>query len=65
MLSTRRKRTHKLSETMQGIVQTLLAHPWLSLVVVYIGGHVIRAIYLIYLSPLAIFPGSKWAALGE
>lgn len=50
---------------MQGIVQTLLAHPWLSLVVVYIGGHVIRAIYLIYLSPLAIFPGSKWAALGE
>lgn len=27
--------------------------------------HTIRAIYYIYLSPLAIFPGSKCAALGE
>ena len=27
--------------------------------------HTFRAIYLIYLSPLSIFPGSKWAALGE
>ncbi|KAK4212172.1 cytochrome P450 [Rhypophila decipiens] len=27
--------------------------------------HVIRAIYLIYFSPLAAFPGSPWAALGE
>lgn len=27
--------------------------------------HVARAIYLIYFSPLAIFPGSKWAAVGE
>ena len=34
----------------------------LALFVVY---HFARAVYLIYLSPLAIFPGSKWAALGE
>jgi hypothetical protein len=27
--------------------------------------HVVRAIYLIYISPLSIFPGSPWAALGE
>lgn len=27
--------------------------------------HIARAIYLIYFSPLAIFPGSKWAAVGE
>ncbi len=27
--------------------------------------HLVRAIYLIYFSPLSIFPGSKWAALGE
>lgn len=27
--------------------------------------HATRAVYLLYLSPLAQFPGSKWAALGE
>lgn len=53
------------SEAMEGIVQTVFAHPWLSLLGVYLCWHAARAIYLIYLSPLAIFPGSKWAALGE
>jgi hypothetical protein len=37
--------------------------------VFFLGGfalyHAVRAIYLIYFSPLAIFPGSKWAALSE
>ncbi|KAJ5437180.1 Cytochrome P450 [Penicillium cf. griseofulvum] len=27
--------------------------------------HAIRAVYLIFFSPLAVFPGSPWAALGE
>lgn len=39
--------------------------PWLVLFGGFVLYHVARAIYLIYLSPLAIFPGSKWAALGE
>ena len=40
---------------------------WLLFVVsgVFVIYHAFRAIYLIYLSPLSIFPGSKWAALGE
>lgn len=38
---------------------------WLAITGGFILYHVIRAIYLIYLSPLSIFPGSKWAALGE
>lgn len=50
---------------MDGIVQNLFAHPWLSALAVYLCYHTARAVYLIYLSPLAIFPGSKWAALGE
>lgn len=50
---------------MDGIVQNLFAHPWLSALAVYLCYHAARAVYLIYLSPLAIFPGSKWAALGE
>ena len=32
---------------------------------VFLSYHAVRAIYLIYLSPLSIFPGSQWAALGE
>lgn len=32
---------------------------------VFVSYHAFRAIFLIYLSPLSIFPGSKWAALGE
>lgn len=32
---------------------------------VFLPYHAVRAIYLIYLSPLSIIPGSKWAALGE
>lgn len=32
---------------------------------VFLSCHAVRAIYLIYLSPLSIFPDSKWAALGE
>jgi hypothetical protein len=55
----------RITEAMDGIVQSLIAHPWLSALAVYFCWHAARAVYLIYLSPLAIFPGSKWAALGE
>lgn len=27
--------------------------------------HAVRGLYLLYLSPLAIYPGSPWAALSE
>jgi hypothetical protein len=50
---------------MAGILQLLLAHPYLSVLAAYVCYHATRAVYLIYLSPLAIFPGSKWAALSE
>ena len=40
---------------------------WLLFVVsgALVAYHAFRAIYLIYFSPLSVFPGSKWAALGE
>lgn len=50
---------------MDSLVHTVLGHPWLSALAVYFCYHAVRAVYLIYLSPLAKFPGSKWAALGE
>jgi hypothetical protein len=40
-------------------------NPWLAITGGFILYHAIRAIYLVYLSPLSIFPGSTWAALGE
>lgn len=39
--------------------------PWLAILGSFLLYHFVRAVYLIYLSPLSIFPGSKWAALGE
>jgi hypothetical protein len=44
------------SNTGTGVVVVVLAFA------VY---HVVRAIYLIYFSPLSVFPGSPWAAVGE
>ena len=38
---------------------------WVLVLGSIVGYHAVRAVYLIYFSPLAIFPGSKWAALGE
>ena len=40
-------------------------NPWLTALGLFASYHVFRAVYLLYLSPLAVFPGSKWAALGE
>ena len=40
-------------------------NPWLTALGLFVSYHVLRAGYLLYLSPLAVFPGSKWAALGE
>ncbi|KEY73624.1 hypothetical protein S7711_09562 [Stachybotrys chartarum IBT 7711] len=49
--------------------QTLMqSNPGTGVVVVvlsFVVYHVVRAIYLIYFSPLSVFPGSPWAALGE
>ena len=44
-----------------------LSMGWLLFVAsgVLVAYHAFRAIYLVFLSPLSIFPGSKWAALGE
>lgn len=39
--------------------------PWLICLGALALYHAVRAIYLIYFSPLSIFPGSKWAAVGE
>lgn len=39
--------------------------PWLAILGSFLLYHFVRAVYLIYLSPLSIFPGSKWVALGE
>lgn len=38
---------------------------WLIAAATFAAYHAIRAVYLIFFSPLAIFPGSPWAALGE
>lgn len=38
---------------------------WLAAAATFAVYHAIRAVYLIFFSPLAIFPGSPWAALGE
>ncbi len=39
--------------------------PWIIVLVAFALYHAVRAVYLIYFSPLSIFPGSKWAAVGE
>ena len=39
--------------------------PWIILLGTFVSYHFLRSIYLIYFSPLSIFPGSKWAAIGE
>lgn len=44
---------------------TLTVNFWLLPFGLFVIYHGVRAIYLIYFSPLSIFPGSKWAALGE
>lgn len=38
---------------------------WLIAAGTFVAYHAIRAVYLIFFSPLSIFPGSPWAALGE
>ena len=40
-------------------------NPWLTATGIFVLYHVLRAVSLLYLSPLAVFPGSTWAALGE
>ncbi|KAJ5769074.1 Cytochrome P450 [Penicillium odoratum] len=38
---------------------------WLIAIGTFAVYHAVRAVYLIFFSPLAVFPGSPWAALGE
>ncbi|KAF4636547.1 hypothetical protein G7Y89_g1539 [Cudoniella acicularis] len=47
------------------LYHALPVSPWLLVLGAFVGYHAVRTVYLIYFSPLAIFPGSKWAALGE
>ena len=47
------------------VLKSFPFNPWLTAVGLFVSYHVLRAVYLLYLSPLAVFPGSKWAALGE
>ncbi|KAI3325550.1 cytochrome P450 [Xylariaceae sp. AK1471] len=39
--------------------------PLVAVGVIFAIYHAVRAVYLIYFSPLSIFPGSKWAAVSE
>lgn len=50
---------------LQGLHAHLPVSPWIILLGAIVSYHVVRSIYLIYFSPLSIFPGSKWAAIGE
>jgi hypothetical protein len=52
-------------DTVRDYYDKLPFSPWLLGLGAFALYHAIRAVYLICLSPLAIFPGSKWAALGE
>lgn len=55
------------SRLFEGLDKTIITPSYVvgGFIVVFLAYHAVRAIYLIYLSPLAIFPGSPWAALGE
>ncbi|KAJ5159288.1 Cytochrome P450 [Penicillium coprophilum] len=48
-----------------GLVSIVPVSLWLIAAATFAVYHAIRAVYLIFFSPLAVFPGSPWAALGE
>lgn len=54
-----------LSPTMEYLRDAKPSHVAAGLLVMYGLYHLGRAVYLLYLSPLAIYPGSPWAALSE
>ncbi|KAI2887858.1 hypothetical protein CBS11852_7358 [Aspergillus niger] len=54
-----------LSSVLSNALSDLPVSIWLAAAATFAVYHAIRAVYLIFFSPLAIFPGSPWAALGE
>ncbi|GKZ18415.1 hypothetical protein AbraIFM66951_000974 [Aspergillus brasiliensis] len=54
-----------LSSVLFSYLSHLPVNIWVLAVAAFAVYHAIRAVYLIFFSPLAIFPGSPWAALGE
>ena len=54
-----------LSSALSSSLSQLPVSVWLIAAATFAAYHAFRAVYLIFFSPLAIFPGSPWAALGE